>query len=263
MRAKYVAVVGTVLVAAAVTVFLGARVKARGAVALTTQMAKVSYGMGARVGAGLRRQGIEIDPDAVARGLSDALAGKDLLMTQEEIAATMTALQGDVKQKHAIAAREAAEARQKQGEAFLAENAKREGVVTLPSGLQYKVVEMGDGKKPTEGDTVVCHYRGALVDGTEFESTTQRGAPATFQVSRVIAGWKEALPLMPVGSKWQLFVPPELAYGQRGAGRKIGPNETLVFDVELVAIKDPSAKEASAPARAGVKTASARSPRSR
>jgi FKBP-type peptidyl-prolyl cis-trans isomerase FklB len=125
----------------------------------------------------------------------------------------------------------------KEGDAFLAENKQKEGVVTLPSGLQYKIIKAGEGKKPKQEDTVVCHYRGTLINGTEFDGTHGPGEPATFKVTGVVPGWREALKLMPVGSKWQLFIPPVLAYGERGAGATIGPNATLIYEVELLAIK--------------------------
>ena len=124
------------------------------------------------------------------------------------------------------------------GDAFLAANKSKESVVTLPSGLQYKILTEGTGPKPTASDSVVCNYRGTLIDGKEFDSSYQRGQPATFPVGQVIKGWTEALQLMPVGSKWQLFIPSELAYGSRGAGADIGPNSTLIFEVELISIKD-------------------------
>jgi FKBP-type peptidyl-prolyl cis-trans isomerase FklB len=131
----------------------------------------------------------------------------------------------------------AGEENKKAGEAFLAQNKGKQGVVTLPSGLQYKILKAGNGKKPTENDTVECNYRGTLINGTEFDSSYRRGQPATFGVGQVIPGWREALQLMPVGSKWELYVPPDLAYGERGAGRDIGPNSTLVFEVELLGIQ--------------------------
>jgi len=169
--------------------------------------------------------------------LRDALSGAKLLMTEEDLRATLSAFQTEWKQKRAQALRLPAEENRKAGEAFLAENRSKEGVVTLPSGLQYKVLKAGDGKKPTEADTVECRYRGTLLNGNEFDSTDRAGKPATFKLSGVIPGWKEALQLMPVGSKWQLFIPSQLAYGEQGSGRYIGPNATLVFEVELLAIK--------------------------
>ena len=185
----------------------------------------------------LKRLGVDIDVDIVARGLKDGFAGEKLLMTEDDLRATMSALTEELRQKQAAAMKALAEENKKKGDAFLAENKKKEGVVTLPSGLQYKIIKAGLGKKPTEKDTVECTYRGTLIDGKEFDSSFRTGKPATFKVSGVIAGWTEALKLMPVGSKWQLVIPPELAYGQRGAGRDIGPNSTLVFEIELIAIK--------------------------
>jgi FKBP-type peptidyl-prolyl cis-trans isomerase FklB len=211
---------------------------AQEAPALKTQKEKLSYGLGMDLGNQLRKQSVEIDQALFNKGLSDALSGSKTLMTEEEVRATMVALQGELRQKQMEAAKLAAENNKKVGDAFLAENKKKDGVVTLPSGLQYKILKAGEGKKPTADDTVVCQYRGTLIDGTEFDSSYKRNEPATFPVRGVIKGWTEALQLMPVGSKWQLFIPSELAYGQRGAGNLIGPNATLVFEVELVSIKE-------------------------
>ncbi len=158
-------------------------------------------------------------------------------MSDEEMRTVMTAYQKEISQKQAEAAKIAAEKNKKEGDAFLAANKAKEGVITLPSGLQYKILKEGNGKKPTDADTVQVHYRGTLIDGTEFDSSIKRGQPASFPVKQIIPGWREALKLMPVGSKWQLFIPPELAYGARGAGGDIGPNATLIFEVELLAIK--------------------------
>jgi FKBP-type peptidyl-prolyl cis-trans isomerase FklB len=140
--------------------------------------------------------------------------------------------------------KEAADKNKAEGEAFLAANKSKEGIVTLPSGLQYKILTEGKGPKPTAADTVVCNYRGTLINGTEFDSSYKRGEPATFPVGGVIKGWTEALQLMPVGSKWQLFIPSGMAYGERGAGADIGPNATLIFEVELISIQEkPKAEE--------------------
>jgi FKBP-type peptidyl-prolyl cis-trans isomerase len=204
---------------------------------LKNQKEKVSYGIGTDVGRNFKRLGIDIDVDVLAKGLKDALSGEKPLMSEDDLRATMGAYQADLMQKQAQATKRAAEENQKKGATFLAENKTKQDVVTLPSGLQYKILKAGDGKKPTENDTVVCHYRGTLIDGAEFDSSYKRGQPASFPVKGVIKGWTEALQLMPVGSKWQLFIPPELAYGARGAGRDIGPNATLIFEVELLAIK--------------------------
>jgi len=207
------------------------------ATSLTTQTQKASYAIGVDIAKGIKRQGVEIDVNIFAQGLRDELAGEKLLMTDEEMQAAMTALQTEIMQKQAEAITKAGEENKVKGEAFLAENKTKEGVKTTASGLQYKIIKEGTGKKPTLKDTVECHYQGTLIDGTEFDSSFKRGQPATFPVSGVIAGWTEALQMMPVGSKWQLFIPSDLAYGERGAGGAIGPNETLIFVVELLAIK--------------------------
>jgi len=149
-------------------------------------------------------------------------------------------LQTEMRAKQAQATKELAEKNKQAGEAFLAENKKKDGVVTLPSGLQYKILKAGDGPKPSAEDTVVCQYRGTLIDGKEFDSSYKHNQPATFPVNRVIKGWTEALQLMPTGSKWQLFIPPDLGYGDRGAGADIPPDATLIFEVELVSIKPKS-----------------------
>jgi UDP-GlcNAc:undecaprenyl-phosphate/decaprenyl-phosphate GlcNAc-1-phosphate transferase len=205
---------------------------------LKTDKDKVSYAVGLEFARSIQGQGIEVDPKLVVVGLNDALSGGKPLMTEEDLRATMIAIQDGVKQKQMQAMTKAAEENKKAGEAFLAENAKKEGVVALPSGLQYKILKAGEGKKPTDTDTIACNYRGTFIDGTEFDSSLGTGKPAIFGVKGVIAGFGEALKLMPVGSKWQLFVPSKLAYGERGANNVIGPNSTLVFEVELVSIQD-------------------------
>jgi FKBP-type peptidyl-prolyl cis-trans isomerase FklB len=204
---------------------------------LKTQQDKTSYALGMNLGRSLHRQSVEVEPDVVARGLKDALAGGKTLLTDDEAQATMVALQNDVRARQQGQMQQVAEKNKKDGEAFLAANAGKEGVVRLPSGLQYKILTPGTGPKPSATDSVVCNYRGTLIDGTEFDSSYKRGQPATFGVGRVIKGWTEALQLMSVGSKWQLFVPAQLAYGDRGAGADIGPNATLIFEVELLSIE--------------------------
>jgi UDP-GlcNAc:undecaprenyl-phosphate/decaprenyl-phosphate GlcNAc-1-phosphate transferase len=217
--------------------FLAANVCAEDAPALKTQKQKVSYSIGVDVAKSFAKSKIDLDLDGFIKGFKDGLSGNKLLMTEEEMHATMAAFQSDLANKQAQGKQSAAEENKKAGETFLAENKKKDGVVTLPSGLQYKILKAGTGKKPTASDTVECHYRGTLIDGTEFDSSYRRGQPASFPVAGVIAGWTEALKLMPVGSKWQLFVPSELAYKERGAGADIGPNATLIFEVELLGIK--------------------------
>ena len=229
MKAKWILVVGLGLMA----IPAGAQDTA----APTTQKDKVSYGIGVQVAKTLKGQGIDINPDLLIKGLRDALSGQKLQMSDEDLNTTMAALQQEVTQKQMQERAKQADDNKKAGDAFLADNGKKEGVVTLPSGLQYKVVKPSDGKKPTDADTVTCNYRGTLIDGTEFDKS-QAGQPATFQVGMVIPGFKEALKLMPVGSTWQFFIPPGLAYGDRGAGNVIGPNTTLIFEVELLSIKD-------------------------
>jgi FKBP-type peptidyl-prolyl cis-trans isomerase len=204
---------------------------------LTTDKEKDSYAVGLNVGRSLKKQPVAIDTPSLLRGVNDALSDRKPLLTDAEIDAALKQLQGEVQKKQDAELAKMGEANMKEGEEFLAANRAKDGVVTLPSGLQYKIVTAGTGAKPTAKDTVVCNYRGALINGTEFDSSYKRGQPASFPVGGVIKGWTEALQLMPVGSKWQLFVPSDLAYGERGAGGAIGPNQTLVFDVELISIK--------------------------
>jgi len=204
---------------------------------LQTQKDRVNYSIGVSVIRNFKQQDLEIDLDVVMQGMKDALGSGKLLMNDEELRATLTAVQTDIRQKQRQARRFAVADRQKEGDAFLAENRKKEGVVTLPSGLQYKVIKAGNGKKPTESDLVECRYHGTLVNGAEFDSTVKEGQTRNFKVREaVVPGMTEALKLMPVGSKWQVVIPAELSY-QRGPGSAIGPNETLIFDIELLAIK--------------------------
>jgi FKBP-type peptidyl-prolyl cis-trans isomerase FklB len=205
--------------------------------AFKTQKDKVSYAIGMSIGATLHKQSVDVDPKVLAQGLQDALAGGKTLLSEDEERATLTDLQNDMRKKQQEKMQQAAETNKKEGDAFRAANKTKEGVVTLPSGLQYKVLTAGTGPKPTTGDSVACNYRGTLIDGKEFDSSYKRGQPATFPVSGVIKGWTEALQLMPVGSKWQLVVPSDLAYGERGQGPDIGPNATLIFEVELLSIQ--------------------------
>jgi UDP-GlcNAc:undecaprenyl-phosphate/decaprenyl-phosphate GlcNAc-1-phosphate transferase len=211
--------------------------KAEEPVVLKTQKEAVNYAIGVNMIANLKQQGIEIDLDLVMKGMRDAFSGGKLLMTDEELRKNISLYQVRVRQNWAKARPMAAEANKKEGEAFLAENKNKEGVVTLPSGLQYRILKAGDGNKPTDADSVECNYRGTLINGTEFDSSYHTGRPATFKVTGVIPGWTEAFKLMPAGSIWQLFVPSQLAYGERGTSGPIGPNATLIFEVELLAIK--------------------------
>ena len=214
--------------------------------ALKDQKDKVSYSVGMDIGRNIKRQNLELNVDALSAGIRDAIAGGKTALTDDEAREVMNAYRTEMQAKQQSMAKEQGDKNKKEGETFLAENQKKDGVKThtvkLPSGtnavLQYKVMTAGTGPKPSTNDTVITHYRGTLIDGTEFDSSYKRGEPATFPVTGVIKGWTEALLLMPVGSKWQLFIPSELAYGERGAGRQIGPNSTLIFDIELVGIQD-------------------------
>lgn len=209
---------------------------------LKTDKEKFSYALGMRMGANFKKQGVQVDPAILERGVKDALAGGKTLLTEEQAQTELMQVQNEMRKKQQEKMEAEAGGNKKQGEAFLAENKTKDGVKTLPSGLEYKVLTEGTGPKPTASDTVECNYRGTLIDGKEFDSSAKHGGPATFPVSGVIKGWTEALQLMPVGSKWQLFIPPDLAYGDRGAGPDIGPESTLIFDVELVSIKQPEKK---------------------
>ncbi len=229
MQLKLTMIMGTMLLAALAS--------AQESPSLKTEKDKLNYGLGVGVARNFLRQGVVVDPELVIAGMRDTLSGKKLLMTEEELQTIMSAFQKDLVQKQTEAAKAQAEKNKKEGEPFLAENGKKQGVVTLPSGLQYKVLKEGDGKKPTIEDTVVCNYRGTLIDGTEFDSSYKCNQPATFALKSVIKGWSEALQLMPAGSKWQLFVPSSLAYGEASAGPQIGANATLIFEVELLAVK--------------------------
>jgi FKBP-type peptidyl-prolyl cis-trans isomerase FklB len=204
--------------------------------ALQDERQKKSYSLGVDIANTLKRQGFEVDGALVAQGLKDALEGGKLLLTETEMKEAMGVLQRELMAKQQERTKAQGEKSKAEGEAFLAENKKKEGVVVLPSGLQYKVITEGSGPQPKATDTVSVNYRGTLVDGTEFDSSIKRGQPATFNVNGVIPGWTEALQLMREGSKWQLFIPPNLGYGERGAGGAIGPNAVLIFDVELISI---------------------------
>ena len=210
------------------------------ALALTSQKDKFSYALGMNLGTSLHRQSVPLDANIFARGLKDALAGGKTLLSEDQAKAVLMEVQTEMRKKQQEQMQQAGETNKKAGEAFLAANKTKEGVVTLPSGLQYKILTQGTGPKPTANDSVVCNYRGTLLNGTEFDSSYKRGQPATFPVSGVIKGWTEALQLMPVGSKWQLFIPSDLAYGERAPGPEIGPDSTLVFEVELLSIQNKS-----------------------
>jgi FKBP-type peptidyl-prolyl cis-trans isomerase FklB len=229
MKARWVVALAVVL--------LASQVCAQESQGLKSEKEKLSYGMGMEIANNLKRQSFDLDVELFMKGLKDALSGGKTLMTEKEARETLMAFQKEMMAKQRETAKVAGEKNKKEGEAFLAENKKKEGVTTLPSGLQYKVIKPGTGKKPSPTDKVKVNYRGTLIDGTEFDSSYKRGEPASFQVKGVIPGWTEALQLMEEGAKWQLFIPSNLAYGERGAGASIGPNATLVFEVELISIQ--------------------------
>lgn len=204
---------------------------------------KISYATGADLARDIKRQGKAMNVDLFMRALNDGLAGRPLLMTDEEIAKTLNAFEQERREGFQHAKMMVAERNKRDGEAFFAENAKKDGVITLPSGLQYKILKKGDGKIPALEDVVVCNYTGKLLDGTEFDSSYKRKEPTAIPVKGVIPGWTQALQLMPVGTKWQMFVPPQLAYGENGTA-VFGPNASVVFEVELLSIQDKVAKAA-------------------
>jgi FKBP-type peptidyl-prolyl cis-trans isomerase FklB len=207
------------------------------ALTLKTNKDKLSYAIGMNVGRHLHAQSVDVNLAILLQGLKDELSGGTTLLTDMEETTVLAQLQQDVRKKADETRQAIREPNKKAGDAFLAANKTKEGVVTLPSGLQYKILREGIGPKPSVTDFVVCNYRGSLIDGTEFDNSYKRGEPATFPVGNGIKGWTEALQLMPVGSKWRLFVPPNLAYGETGAGPDIGPDATLIFEVELISIK--------------------------
>ena len=209
-------------------------------VTLDTPNKRLSYGFAYRMGQRMQADGMTLDPDAYSAGMADAMSGTASRLTDEEINAEMVAFQERLEAEQQANQAAMAEANATASAAFLAENAGREGVVVTETGLQYEVIETGEGEMPGADDTVEVHYRGTLIDGTEFDSSYSRGAPVTFGVGQVIQGWTEALQLMKVGSKYKLFIPSELAYGAGGAGELIGPNAALVFEVELLDIPSQS-----------------------
>ena len=205
-------------------------------VQLKTQTDSVSYTIGMDIGKNLKNQKIEVVPEILAQGIRDILDSNETLLNEEQAAEVIATLQKQLMAKHEEMMQKQKDVNKKAGDDFLNENKKKEGVVTLASGLQYKIIKMGTGPKPKATDKVTVHYRGTLIDGTEFDNSYTRGEPATFGVNQVIKGWTEALQLMPVGSKWIIYLPPDLAYGEQGAGQVIEPNSTLIFEVELISI---------------------------
>lgn len=221
------------LLGAVVLTLIAAPTQAAEVSELTTQQQKLGYTIGLQIGQSLKRDGLNLDADALAQGVKDVYAGRSSRLSVEERQTVLQSVREEQAKKQAAAAQSALES----GKQFLAANAKKEGVVQTASGLQYKVIKAGSGKQPTPDNTVVAHYRGTLIDGTEFDSSFNRGEPATFPVGGVIPGWQEALQLMKEGARWQVFIPSDLAYGERGAGDAIGPNETLIFEIELISVK--------------------------
>lgn len=214
------------------------------AVALETVEQRLSYGIAFGLGQRMAQDGMDMDIESFVAGFRDGAEGNEGKMTQEEIASEMQAYQEKMMAEQQATQAAMGEANLAAANAYLEENKAREGVIVTESGLQYEIVEAGEGAKPAAEDTVEVHYRGTLVDGTEFDSSYSRGETVTFGVGQVIPGWTEALQLMPAGSKWKLHIPPELGYGAGGAGQMIGPNSALIFEVELVSI--PSQAEAAA-----------------
>jgi len=211
-------------------------------VELKDDKSKESYSVGYQFGQNLKKMHADLDADVLSKGIEDAISGKESLLSEEEMGSSLS----NVRQKSMTAMQEAlkkeAEKNLVEGEKFLTENKTKEGVKTTASGLQYKIIEEGKGPSPKEGDTVTVNYRGTLIDGTQFDSSYDRGQPATFPLTGVIPGWTEALQMMKKGSKWELYIPPDLAYGERGAGNRIPPNSTLIFEVELISFQGPEKK---------------------
>lgn len=226
------------LIAVALFVLVAGSAAAQETPTLKDQKEKISYIIGMDIGTNFKRQSIDIDPDILGRGIKDGLSGAKPLLSEQEAKEVLAAFEKVMKGKQEESRKAIGEKNKKEGEVFLAENKAKEGVKTAPSGLQYKVIKPGTGKKPQATDTVTVNYRGTLVDGTEFDSSYRRGKPATFPVSGVIPGWTEALQLMEEGAKWQIIIPSKLAYGEQGAGQMIGPNATLIFEVELISIQE-------------------------
>jgi FKBP-type peptidyl-prolyl cis-trans isomerase FklB len=233
--------IGMVLTALAATVLAEDRAM------LKDTKDKVSYSIGLDIGMTFKKQKMDLNSDALVAGVKDGLSGVQPRLTEDEVRQVMTTFSKEMTEKTAMANKEAAEKNTTEGEKFLTENKNKPGVKTTASGLQYKMLKDGSGAPPKETDTVVVNYRGTLIDGTEFDSSYKRGEPATFPVNRVIKGWTEALQLMKPGSKYQIFIPANLAYGERGAGGDIGPNATLTFEVELLNVKPGESGAAASP----------------
>ncbi len=225
-----------ILVLAVVFMFVSCQDGFSGKTEMKTQVDSISYSLGVSIGKDLKEQSFDINPKIVARAMVDVLTEQEQSLTDEQIAELMNAMHMRMMDKQKEGMKEMSEKNLAEGKAFLEANKSKQGVVTLPSGLQYKVIKMGTGKKPKSTQTVSVHYKGTLIDGTEFDSSYKRDKPVTFEVTGVIKGFSEALLLMPVGSKWIIYVPSELAYGEQGAGAVIPPNATIIFELELISV---------------------------
>ncbi|MCP0912948.1 MULTISPECIES: FKBP-type peptidyl-prolyl cis-trans isomerase N-terminal domain-containing protein [Legionella] len=229
------------LVAAAMGLAMSTTMAATTAPSLNSDVDKLSYSIGIDLGKNFKRQGIDINPEALTKGLQDGINDAPSLLTEQQMREVLSKFQHDLMAKRTAEFNKKAEENKAKGEAFLKENKAKEGVVTLPSGLQYKIIKAGTGDKPGKDDTVTVEYTGRLINGEVFDSTDKAGKPATFKLSQVIPGWTEALQLMPSGSTWEIYVPADLAYGPRTVGGPIGPNETLIFKIHLLSVKKSDA----------------------
>lgn len=225
------------LVAAALTLATSTTIAATKTTALNSDMDKLSYSIGIDLGKNFKKQGIDVNPTVMAQGLQDGMGGSTSLLTEQQMKDVLNKFQKDLMAKRTAEFNKKSEENKAKGDAFLKDNKAKPGVVTLPSGLQYKVVKAATGEKPGKEDTVTVEYTGRLINGEVFDSTDKTGKPATFKLSQVIPGWTEALQLMPAGSTWEVYVPDQLAYGSRSVGGPIGPNETLIFTIHLVSVK--------------------------
>ncbi len=225
------------LVAVALSLTMSTAIAVADTTELKTDTDKLSYSIGSDLGRNFKRQGIDINPSMMAKGIQDGMSGGPLLLTDEQMKDVLNKFQKEIMAKRSAEFNKKAEENKAKGEAFLNQNKGKQGVVTLPDGLQYKIIKAGTGVKPTKDDTVTVEYTGRLINGEVFDSTEKAGKPATFKLSQVIPGWIEALQLMPAGSTWEVYVPANLAYGERSIGGPIGPNETLIFNIHLISVK--------------------------
>ena len=227
--------------AAVIGLTISSAIAALDTTTLTTDVDKLSYSIGADLGKNFKKQGIDINPAAMTKGLQDGSAGSQTLLTDQEMKDVLNKFQHDLVAKRQAEFTKQAEANKAKGETFLSQNKSKDGVIVLASGLQYKIVKVGSGVKPSKDDTVTVDYSGHLIDGQVFDSSEKTGKPATFKVSQVIPGWTEALQLMPAGSTWEVYIPSNLAYGPRSVGGPIGPNETLIFQIHLISVQKSKA----------------------